>query len=72
MASASNDIAQMNAQIQRYGSITQFGIRITKISGNADQPTQTTGTAAKTDHGFDGYNGTWQVGNWGDTLRFTS
>lgn len=70
--SASTDIEQMHEQIKRYGSITQFGIRITGITGNANDPYQSSGIAAKTDKGFSGYNGTWEVGNWGDTLRFTS
>ena len=69
--SAGIDIDQMNAQIAKYGSITQFGIRISSISGTANDPNQSSGTASKTDGGFDGYNGTWEVGNWGDTLKFT-
>ncbi|RJT36283.1 hypothetical protein [Rahnella woolbedingensis] len=69
--SAGKDIDQMHAQIAQYGSITQFGVRISTISGTANTPSQSTGLASKTDHGFGGYNGTWQVGNWGDTLRFT-
>jgi hypothetical protein len=69
--SAADDIDQMLAQIQRYGSVTQFGTRITEITGTADDPYQDSGIASKSDNGFDGYNGTWEVGNWGDTLRFT-
>jgi hypothetical protein len=69
--SAANDIQQMHAQIQQWGSITQFGVRIANITGNADNPNQSSGTATKTDHGFSGYNGSWQIGNWGDTLKFT-
>ena len=69
--SASNDVQQMRAQIQQFGSITQFGVRIASISGNADNPNQSSGTATKTDHGFGGHNGSWQIGNWGDTLKFT-
>lgn len=69
--SASNDIQQMHAQIQQWGSITQFGVSISNISGNADDPNQSSGTATKTDHGFGGHNGSWQIGNWGDTLKFT-
>jgi hypothetical protein len=76
MASAQNDIDQMRDQINKYGSITQFDIRIQSISGTADNPNQSSGTASKTDKGFKGllrdeYNGTWEVGNWGDTLKFT-
>lgn len=69
--SAAHDVVEMNAQIARYGSITQFGVRISSISGTADDPGQRSGTAHKTDHGFGGYTGSWEVGNWGDTLRFT-
>jgi hypothetical protein len=69
--SASRDIDQMHAQIARWGSITQFGVQISTISGNADNPAQSSGIASKTDRGFGGYNGTWEIGNWGDTLRFT-
>lgn len=69
--SARIDIDQMNAQIAKYGSITQFGVRVSDILGTADNPAQPSGTAAKTDHGFGGHNGTWQIRNWGDTLRFT-
>lgn len=69
--SAATDIDQMQAQISQYGSITQFGTRISEITGGADNPKQDAGTASKTDGGFGGYNGTWEVGNWGDTLRFT-
>lgn len=75
MASAQNDIDQMRDQINKYDSITQFGIRVQSISGTADNPNQSSGTASKTDKGFKGedgdYNGTWEVGNWGDTLKFT-
>jgi hypothetical protein len=70
-ASAGTDIQQMQAQISQWGSITQFGNRISTITGTADNPSQSSGTASKTDHGFGGFNGTWQVGNWGDTLQFT-
>lgn len=75
--SAAMDITQMQAQINTYGSITQFGTRVSMIKGDADNPTQSSGTASKTDHGFGGsdgtwLNGTWEVGNWGDTLRFAS
>jgi hypothetical protein len=69
--SAATDIEQMRTQIAKWGSITQFGIRISNISGDADNPAQSSGTASKTDRGFDGFNGTWQVGNWGNTLRFS-
>ncbi len=70
--SADNDVNQMKAQIAQYGSITQFGIRISSITGTADDPNQISGNASKMDRGFGGYNGTWEVGNWGDTLKFTS
>jgi len=69
--SAGRDIQQMQSQIQQWGSITQFGIQIAEITGTADNPDQKSGTATKTDHGFSGYNGSWEIGNWGDTLRFT-
>ena len=75
MASAGEDIDQMNAQIEKWGSITQFDIRVNSIDGTADDPDQSSGEASKSDGGFSGdggrYNGTWQVGNWGDTLHFT-
>ncbi|WP_041277740.1 hypothetical protein [Desulfotalea psychrophila] len=71
MSTAGNDIAQMNDQIAKYGSVTQFGIRISSITGTADDPNQSSGIASKTDKGLGGYNGSWEVGNWGDTLRFT-
>jgi hypothetical protein len=67
---AAEDIAQMRDQIQRYGSITQFGQSISSITGDADDPRQDSGIAYKTDGGFEGFNGKWQVGNWGDTLEF--
>jgi hypothetical protein len=70
--SAAQDIEQMHAQIAQWGSITQFGTRISTITGGADNPNQTSGMASKSDHGFGGYNGTWEIGNWGDMLRFTS
>lgn len=70
--SAGRDIQQMQSQIQQWGSITQFGIRVAEITGTADSPDQKSGTATKTDHGFSGYNGSWEIGNWGDTLRFTN
>ena len=70
--SADEDIQLMLAEIERWGSITQFGVRITTITGTADDPHQESGIASKTDGGFDGYNGSWQIGNWGDTLEFTS
>jgi hypothetical protein len=70
--SADEDIQQMLDQIERYGSITQFDVRISSITGTADDPFQESGTAKKTDNGFDGYNGSWEIGNWGDTLEFTN
>ncbi len=69
---AETDIDQMQDQIKKYGSITQFGVRISKIVGTADNPNQKSGQVSKTDHGFSGYNGTWEIGNWGDTLKFTN
>ena len=70
--SAGNDVSQMQDQISQYGSITQFGVRVSSITGTADDPSQTSGNASKTDGGFSGFNGTWEVGNWGDTLKFES
>ena len=70
-SNAGNDVSQMQSQISQYGSITQFGVRVSTITGTADNPSQTSGTASKTDGGFAGHNGTWEVGNWGDTLRLT-
>lgn len=72
MRSARIDIEQMQAQIDQYGSITQFGVRVTHITGTADNPEQSSGIAVKSDRGFSGLNGSWQVGNWGDTLNFHS
>lgn len=69
--SAGKDIEQMRAQIGLWGSITQFGVRVGSITGDADNPGQTSGTASKTDHGLGGFNGTWEIGNWGDTLHLT-
>lgn len=88
MASAGDDIDQMNAQIEQNGSITlpdptiPYGtIEINSIQGTADNPDQTSGEASKTDGGFCGgstnsfsggyYNGTWQIGDWGNTLQLT-
>ncbi len=62
----------MRAQIGQWGSITQFGTSVSNITGDADNPGQSSGTASKTDPGFGGYNGTWEVGNWGDTLHLTN
>lgn len=70
--SAGRDIQQMQSQIQQWGSITQFGIQIAEITGTADNPDQKSGTATKTDHGLSGYNGSWEIGNWGDTLTFSN
>ncbi len=52
---AETDIDQMQDQIKKYGSITQFGVRISKIVGTADNPNQKSGQVSKTDHGFSGY-----------------
>ena len=89
MASAGEDVDQMNAELERSGSITGaypadpdvMGITVNTIEGTADNPDQTSGEASKTDGGFIGhpsnifgggrYNGTWQIGNWGDTLQLT-
>jgi hypothetical protein len=75
MASAGEDIEQMQAQIDQWGNITQNGVEVNNISGTADDPDQTSGEASKTNGGFFGpdgvYDGTWEVGNWGDTLVFT-
>jgi hypothetical protein len=70
-ATAGGDVAQMRSQIDQWGSLTQSGVRIYGITGEADDPTQSSGLASKSDHGFDGFNGTWQVGDWGSSLTFT-
>lgn len=73
--SAANDVKEMNKQIQKYGSMRINNTRILRINGPADNPSQSSGMASKTDGGFidatrQNRNGTWEVGNWGDTLKF--
>lgn len=70
-ATADDDIQEMMNQIKKWGSISLDGFTISRISGTADDPSQMYGTATKSDHGFDGYNGTWEIGNWGNTLVLT-
>jgi hypothetical protein len=60
---------------------TRRNYSINTIQGTADNPDQTSGEASKTDGGFYGgapnvfrggaYNGTWQIGDWGNTLQLT-
>ena len=82
MASAGKDIQEMQQEIEQYESLTRGNIAISMIDGTADNPHQHHGKASKTDGGFNGaylsggdpttnFNGTWQVGDWGNTLQFT-
>jgi len=70
MSSVAEDIEQMQAQIQKYGSITQFGVRIQSISGPGGQNGGTGYINNST--GGNVQNGSmiasWQIGNWGDTM----
>lgn len=56
-------------------------IEVWNINGDVDNPDQTDGWATKNDHGFVcSYssgggamcNGTWEIGNWRNTLQLTS
>lgn len=75
MASVNEDIQQMQDQINQYGSVTQFGIRVQSISGPGAQEGDTGFISTKTGGGCSGgggeYDASWQVGNWGDTMTFT-
>jgi len=75
MASATEDVKQMQAQIKQYDSVTQFGIRVQTITG----PANTEGSTGSITQNSGGvcigagvdYNAGWEIGNWGDTLTFT-
>lgn len=75
MSSVSEDIKQMQAQIQQYGSVTQFGIRVQVINGPGLQEGNTGSITIKSGGVVEGngatYNAGWEIGNWGDTLTFT-
>lgn len=70
MSSVQEDIQQMKAQIEQYGSITQFGVRIQSIDGPASQEAKTgyinNKTGGKVQDGS--MIASWEVGNWGDTM----
>ena len=74
MSSVQEDVKQMQAQIEQYGSVTQFGIRVQIIDGPAEQQGDTGYISAKTGGNVQGgggsYDASWQVGNWGDTMTF--
>jgi len=73
MSSVAEDIQQMQAQIEKYGSVTQFGIRVQSINGPGGQEGGTgfitAGTGGSVQNG--GYDASWEVGNWGDTMTFS-
>jgi len=76
MSQSAIDVQQMQAQIAKYGSITQFKVRVQKIQGPAGESGKqgfinaaTGGTVSSADG--KNYNATWELGNWGDTMRFT-
>ena len=75
MSSVSEDIKQMQAQIEKYDSVTQFGIRVQVIEGQGSQEGNTgsiTATSGGKVEGTGGsYDAGWEVGNWGNTLTFT-
>jgi len=75
MSSVSEDIKQMQEQIEKFGSVTQFGIRVQRIEGPGIQEGDTGSITAATGgivEGAEGaYNAGWQIGNWGDTMTFT-
>lgn len=67
------DIRQMQEQIKKYGSLTQFGIRIQSIEGPGAK-TGNTGyinarTGGKVQQGS--MIASWEVGNWGNTMTLT-
>ena len=66
MSQAQDDVQGMRDQIERYGSITQFGIRVQTADGEAHSQADT----GYLINGFNGMSGSWQLGNWGDTLTF--
>ena len=70
----SDDVQQMQAQINQYGSVTQFGIRVQVINGPAAQEGDTGYISSQTGGVCQGggreYDASWQVGNWGDTMTF--
>lgn len=75
MSSVSEDIKQMQAQIEQYGSITQFGIRVQSVNGAGSKEGNTgsiTAASGGTVTGSGGsYDAGWEIGNWGDTMTFT-
>ena len=74
MSSVSEDIKQMQAQIAKYGSVTQFGVRVQSINGPGSQEGNTGSITVKSGGSVTGgrkYNAGWEIGNWGDTMTFT-
>ncbi len=73
MSSVEEDIKQMQAQIDKYGSVTQFGVRVQSIEGPGNQIGDTGFITARTGGSVQGgeFDAGWQVGNWGDTMTFT-
>jgi hypothetical protein len=72
MSSVNEDIKQMQAQITKYGSVTQFGVRVQVIEGPGSQEGDTGSiTSGRVEGGGGSYHAGWQVGNWGDTMTFT-
>ncbi|WP_340064793.1 hypothetical protein [Ascidiimonas aurantiaca] len=75
MSSVSEDIQQMQAQIEKYGSVTQFGVRVQVIEGPGAQEGNTGSITVASGGRVEGngitYNAGWEIGNWGDTMTFT-
>jgi hypothetical protein len=76
MSQASTDIKQMQAQIQKWGSVTQFDVRVQVINGPAAEEGKSgyfnasTGGYAQDQDGTM-YDAKWELGNWGDTMHFS-
>lgn len=74
MSSVKEDIKQMQAQIAKYGSVTQFGIRVQVIEGEGSHEGNTgsiTAGTGKVEGSGGSYDAGWEIGNWGDTMTFT-
>jgi hypothetical protein len=75
MSQVETDIQQMQAQIEQYGSVTQFGTQVQVINGpggvdgNNGFFNRATGGFAESGGVY--FDATWQLGNWGDTMKFT-
>ena len=70
LSSVAEDIRQMQDQINQYGSLTQFGVRIQTISGPGGQSGGAGYINNKTGGSVQGgeYIASWEIGNWGDTM----